>query len=46
MSIAPNRVDEKRIKLDLTGAGFLLEHAWNEMLDRVKAANSNLKGQS
>lgn len=41
MSILLDRVDEERIKLDLTGAGFGLSQAWNKMLEKVKKANSN-----
>lgn len=44
MSILLDRVDEERIKLDLTGAGLELSKAWNKMLEKVKKANSNRKG--
>ena len=36
MSILLDRVDEERIKLDLTGAGLELSKAWNKMLEKVK----------
>lgn len=38
MSILLDRVDEERIKLDLTGAGLELSKAWNKMLEKVKKA--------
>ena len=30
--------------MDLTGAGLELSKAWNKMLEKVKKANSNRKG--